>query len=89
MADLEMTFPALDQNLFALPSEERLRAERPAHAPRFLMLYGSLRERSYSRLLTFEAARLLKAMGGDVRIFDPAGLPLPDGEPANHPRSRS
>jgi len=81
-----MTFPALDQRLFALPSDERLRIERPAHAPRFLLLYGSLRERSYSRLLTFEAARLLKAMGGDVRIFDPAGLPLPDGEPANHPK---
>jgi arsenic resistance protein ArsH len=50
------------------------------------MLYGSLRERSYSRLLTFEAARLLEAMGGEVRIFDPTGLPLPDGEPDSHPK---
>lgn len=48
------------------------------------MLYGSLRERSYSRLLTFEAARLLRAMGGEVRIFDPSGLPLPDGAPEAH-----
>jgi arsenic resistance protein ArsH len=50
------------------------------------MLYGSVRERSYSRLLTFEAARLLEAMGGDVRVFDPAGVPLPDGAPETHPK---
>ncbi len=50
------------------------------------MLYGSLRERSYSRLLIFEAARLLEAMGGDVKIFDPTGLPLPDGAPDTHPK---
>ena len=37
-------------------------------------------------LLTLEAARLLRAMGGDVRIFDPAGLPLPDAAPDSHPR---
>lgn len=48
------------------------------------MLYGSVRERSYSRLLTFEAARLLEAMGGEVRIFDPSGLPLPDDAPDTH-----
>ena len=56
------------------------------HAPRFLMLYGSLRERSYSKLLTLEAARLLRAMGGEVRIFDPTGLPLPDSAPETHPK---
>jgi len=56
------------------------------HAPRFLLLYGSIRERSYSRLLTMEAARLLEAMGGEVKIFDPRGLPLPDGEPDTHPK---
>lgn len=50
------------------------------------MLYGSVRERSYSRLLTFEAARLLEAMGGEVRIFDPSGLPLPDSTPDSHPK---
>jgi len=48
------------------------------------MLYGSLRARSYSRLLTFEAARLLEAMGGEVQVFDPTGLPLPDGVPDSH-----
>ena len=66
---------------------ERLAARTPSqHRPRFLMLYGSLRERSYSRLLTFEAARLLRGMGGEVKIFDPTGLPLPDAEPDTHPK---
>jgi arsenical resistance protein ArsH len=61
--------------------------ERPAadlglgygdHAPRILLLYGSLRERSFSRLATEEAARLLRHFGAEVRIFDPSDLPLPD-----------
>lgn len=51
------------------------------HPPKFLMLYGSLRERSYSKLLTLEAAKILEALGGEVKIFDPRGLPLPDSEP--------
>lgn len=55
-----------------------------SHPPRFLLLYGSVRERSYSRLLTMEAARLLEAFGSEVRIFDPRGLPLPDSEPDTH-----
>ena len=58
------------------------------HPPRILLLYGSLRERSYSRLLTEEAARLLIAMGAEARIFDPAGLPQPDGVPDSHPKVR-
>lgn len=80
-------FPALDAELLDPPTPERLGMREPSrHKPRFLMLYGSLRERSYSRLVTFEAARLLEAMGGEVRIFDPAGLPLPDSEPDSHPK---
>lgn len=46
--------------------------------PRILLLYGSLRERSYSRLAVEEAARLLRFFGAETRIFDPADLPLPD-----------
>ncbi|MEF7612599.1 arsenical resistance protein ArsH [Aquincola sp. MAHUQ-54] len=81
------TFPALDAALFDAPTLEKLAVRQPArHPPRFLMLYGSLRERSYSRFATFEAARLLKAMGGDVEVFDPTGLPLPDGAPESHPK---
>lgn len=82
----DTAFPALDADRFAVPDPSRLYAPRSTHPPRFLLLYGSLRERSYSRLLTFEAARLLEAMGGDVRIFDPAGLPLPDSVPPDHPK---
>lgn len=56
------------------------------HKPRILLLYGSNRERSYSRLLTQEAARLLEAFGAETRIFDPSGLPLPDDTDNNHPK---
>jgi arsenic resistance protein ArsH len=81
------TFPALDGALFEVPSVARLTThERSRHKPRFLMLYGSVRERSYSRLLTFEAARLLEAMGGEVKVFNPSGLPLPDDAPDTHPK---
>lgn len=79
--------PNLNTELFNIPEKIKLRTtEVSTHAPRFLLLYGSLRERSYSKLLTLEAARLLEAMGGDVRIFDPHGLPLPDEAPDTHPK---
>ena len=81
-AGMNPELPNVDQALFEVPAvDELLPAQRPSHPPRFLMLYGSARERSYSRLLTLEAARLLEAMGGERRIFDPRGLPLPDGAP--------
>lgn len=79
--------PNLQSDLFEKPDLARLvPATASTHPPRFLMLYGSLRERSYSKLLTLEAARLLVALGGDVKIFDPQGLPLPDAAPDNHPK---
>ncbi|MFY7864272.1 arsenical resistance protein ArsH [Roseateles sp.] len=81
------SFPALQQDLFERPALERLQTPQPSqHPPRILILYGSLRDRSYSRLLSFEAARLLEAMGAEVRIFDPSGLPLPDGAVDTHPK---
>jgi len=62
-----------------------LGVENP-HPPRILLLYGSLRERSFSRLLTEEAARLLIHLGCEVRIFDPSGLPQADSPgAADHP----
>ncbi len=88
-ADLstDSSLPNVDRALFDRPTADRLAPPaRATHAPRFLLLYGSLRERSYSKLLTLEAARLLQDMGGEVRIFDPAGLPLPDGVPESHPK---
>nr|WP_295074690.1 arsenical resistance protein ArsH [uncultured Roseateles sp.] len=87
MFTLDPSLPHIDTALFDVPTSAKLSGAGPSqHAPRFLMLYGSLRERSYSRLLTFEAARLLTAMGGEVRIFNPAGLPLPDDGSDQHPK---
>ncbi len=56
------------------------------HPPRILFLYGSLRARSYSRLLAEEAARILADMGAETRYFDPADLPLADRVSADHPK---
>ncbi len=80
--------PNVDPACLQQPDAQRL---APAvsgftHKPRILMLYGSLRTRSYSKLLTLEAARLLEHFGAEVRIFDPSGLPLPDGAPESHPK---
>ena len=58
----------------------------PKHSPRILVLYGSLRERSFSRLAAEEAGRLLRWYGCEVRTFNPSGLPLPDDAEANHPK---
>ncbi|WP_317890268.1 arsenical resistance protein ArsH [Vreelandella titanicae] len=79
--------PNIDAEFFEPPSSERLRIPHSTeHAPKILLLYGSLRERSFSRLAVEEAAHLLNAMGAETRIFDPRGLPLPDAEDASHPK---
>ncbi|EFH2925263.1 arsenical resistance protein ArsH [Escherichia coli] len=67
-------------------TEQKMGIPTISHPPRILMLYGSVRERSYSRLATEEAGRLLTAMGAEVRIFNPSGLPLPDDAPESHPK---
>ncbi len=77
--------PNVSARHFDLPSLDRLAVPKPStHKPRILLLYGSLRERSFSRFLSLEAARLLEAFGAETRIFDPHDLPLPDGAPATH-----
>ncbi len=58
MFESPLQFPALVEDLFQIPALEKLSIQAGDHAPRFLILYGSLRERSYSKLLTLEAARL-------------------------------
>ena len=86
-AQLGTDFPALATESFQTIDPNQLKTPlRSSHAPRILMLYGSLRERSYSKLLTLEAARLLEAMGAEVRIFNPEGLPQPDAAPTEHPK---
>ncbi|MEO9333759.1 arsenical resistance protein ArsH [Ectopseudomonas guguanensis] len=79
--------PNADLQLLDLPTADKLAIESAAtHAPRILLLYGSTREKSFSRLLTEEAARLLQHFGAETRIFDPRGLPLPDDAPDSHPK---
>lgn len=87
MSEQLSDLPQLDATLFRVPDASQLRPATPStHPPRLLLLYGSLRERSFSRLLVEEAARLLTAMGAEVRVFNPSGLPLPDDAPESHPK---
>lgn len=80
--------PNVHESVFDIPTAARLDGPSITHAPRILLLYGSLRERSFSRFLTLEAQRLLRGMGADTRVFDPSGLPLPDDAPEDHPKVR-
>jgi arsenic resistance protein ArsH len=57
-----------------------------SHKPRILFLYGSLRKRSYSRLLAEEAGRIITDLGAETRFYDPFELPLADSVPADHPK---
>jgi arsenic resistance protein ArsH len=69
-----------------LPHPIDLARERTTHAPRILVLYGSLRARSYSRLLAEEAIRILDALGAETKLFDPRELPMCHAVPAEHPK---
>lgn len=83
------TLPALKAELLSPPDPSKLEpAGRMTHPPRILLLYGSLRERSYSRLLIEEAARLLRVMGAETRIFDPRDLPMANSVGTDHPTVR-
>ncbi|MCX7646825.1 MAG: arsenical resistance protein ArsH [Rhodobacteraceae bacterium] len=86
MSDTPNIDPAL------LPPIDRERLLSPAlasHPPRILILYGSLRARSYSRLAAEEAGRILARLGAEVRVFNPSGLPLvDDAADAGHPKVR-
>ena len=65
---------------------KRLGSNLADNKPKILLLYGSLRERSFSRLATEEAARILEYFGAQTRTFDPSGLPLPDDADDQHPK---
>jgi arsenical resistance protein ArsH len=80
-------FPALSSAFVDQPTLAALTPpQRATHPPRFLLLYGSLRDRSYSRLLVEEADRLLRSFGAETRIYDPRGLPQPDDASPDHPK---
>jgi arsenic resistance protein ArsH len=57
-----------------------------AHPPRILLLYGSLREQSFSRMVVEESARILQEFGCETRVFNPSGLPLPGDGDESHPK---
>jgi arsenic resistance protein ArsH len=87
VSNLLNDLPQLDEAHFRLPELSALQGGvRSDHPPRIALLYGSLRARSFSRLLTEEAAHLLQAMGAQTRIYSPSGLPLPDDAPDTHPK---
>ncbi|WP_296709974.1 arsenical resistance protein ArsH [Rhodoblastus sp.] len=87
MAKPDETLPNLDEACFQTINETRLhKPSRQAHAPRILLLYGSLRPRSFSRLMSEEAARILRRLGAETRIYNPSSLPLPDDAGADHPK---
>ncbi len=71
--------PPLDWDLLAHPDD-------PRHPPRILLLYGSLREQSYSRAAAEEGARILDRLGCETKFFNPSGLPLPDDATEKHPK---
>ena len=69
-----------------LNKEKLLNSTTSGHQPKILLLYGSLRERSFSRLATEEAARILEWFGAETKTFNPSGLPLPDDTDEQHPK---
>ncbi len=78
--------PGLKSELLAEIDPEKLHRTRVStHPARILLLYGSVRKRSYSRFLTEEAARLLRTLGAETRIYHADGLPLPDSD-EKHPK---
>lgn len=81
------SMPNMDPDQMRQPDRAFLQApDGPAHPPRILLLYGSLRSRSFSRLVAMEAERLLQWFGCETRMFNPEGLPLPDAAGPDHPK---
>lgn len=81
--------PQLSEEAFETPDLDALfPKERASHPPRILLLYGSLRETSYSRGVAQEAARILERLGAEPKLFNPSGLPLvdDDGVTPDHPK---
>ncbi|MCU6435246.1 arsenical resistance protein ArsH [Undibacterium sp. Jales W-56] len=87
MAEALPTLPNIKAAQLDVPTLDKLaQVGELAHPPRILLLYGSLRERSFSRFLTEEAARILEHFGAEVKIFNPAELPMAGSVPETHPK---
>jgi arsenic resistance protein ArsH len=86
MTRQDISLPNIDESVLDMPSIAKMNINISTHKPKILLLYGSLRERSFSRLAIEESARLLTAFGAETRIFDPKGLPQPDTEDETHPK---
>lgn len=86
MPSLENSLPNIDSKQLNIPTHDQFSTTPSTHKPRILLLYGSLRERSYSRLVIEESARLLNTFGAEVKIFNPTGLPQPDTDDEHHPK---
>jgi arsenical resistance protein ArsH len=79
--------PNIDADALDIPTSEKLALpDGPSHAPRILLLYGSLRPQSFSRKLALEAERILQRFGAETRVFDPHELPMLDSVAASHPK---
>lgn len=84
---MQQDLPNVSAALLDRPDLHKLEPrEVSRHAPRILLLYGSLRPTSYSRFLTLEAERILRRFGAETQVFDPHGLPLTDSVAADHPK---
>lgn len=82
----DSSVPNIDDSLLDIPKLDKCHTASSNHRPRILLLYGSLRERSFSRLVIEECARLLIHFGADAKIYDPKGLPQTDTADQNHPK---
>lgn len=89
MTRQDISLPNIDESVLDMPSIAKMNINISTHKPKILLLYGSLRERSFSRLAIEESARLLTAFGAETRIFDPKGLPQPDTEDETHPKVKA
>lgn len=78
--------PNIDSECLHPIDRDQLQAPVSARKPKILLLYGSLRTRSFSRLAAEEARRLLECLGAETRMFNPSGLPLPDDADQQHPK---
>lgn len=86
MSSTDSSLPLVDTSQLTAPTRDAFSRESAPHKPRILLLYGSLRERSYSRLVIEECARLLQYLGAETRIFNPSGLPQTDTDDEQHPK---